>query len=162
MAESTNPVTGQTYYAGDVEDIKALCRILKIGDGRLSQITPSMVERYMGLSEDAINALLAPHYFLPIRPYRHVKADELSTATIFPPGLRSIAQRWTAGLMLTSEFQDLEPNANESASKYVEESRNELVVMLNTNTRIQGQIPRTSFARTMPPGMMPTKSPEVR
>ena len=160
MSASTNPVTGQEFYAGDVEDIKALCRILKIGDGRLSQITPAMVERYMALAEAAIDALLSPHYFLPIRPYR-VKMPDASTKTVFPPGLRSIAQKWTAGLMLSSEFQDLEPNANEAATKYVEDSRNEVAVMLNTNTRIPGQPPKTSFSRTMPPGMMPSKFPEA-
>lgn len=159
MADEINPKTGQCYYAGSVDHIKAICRVLKIGDGRMSQITPDRVKFYMSMVEDTIDGYLEEYYVVPIRPYKQLMPDT-HTEVIFPGKLRRLAQYWTAGLLLSSEFQDLEPNANESATSYIDDSRKELFQMTAYNQRIPGQpVYKSAVGRTMPPTMQPARMP---
>lgn len=154
-----NPRTGQEYYAGSVADIEKICKVLRIGGGRLEQITPEIVYFYMNMAEETIDGYLEEYYFVPIKLYRQ-KMPDGTTKTIFPGRVRRLAQYWAAGLLLTSEFQNLEPNANESATSYIEDSRKELFQMTLYNQRIPGQVYKSSWSRTMMPTMQPGLPPE--
>ena len=154
MADTINPVTGQAYYSGGVDDIKALCKALNIGEGKLSTITTAMVEHYMGLVDGAIDGYLTEYYFIPIVPYNQVMPDG-KVKKVFPGKLRMTAQYWTAGLLLSSEFQNLEQNINEASKNYVEESKKELFQITLYNQRLPGQRMKSAVSKTMPPSLQP-------
>lgn len=151
-----NPDTGQEYYSGSVDDVKLFCKSLNIDEGRLSTIQPASVLKYMHLVDGAVDGYFADSYFLPIKPYNQVGADG-TVRLIFPRRLRLLAQQWTAGMMMMSEFQHQEQNLNEAGIKLVEEAKKEVYQMTLWNHRIPGQRYRSIVSKTMPPNFEPPK-----
>lgn len=155
--ESINPITGQEYYSGTVEDIKKHVRMLRIDDSRLSQIKHSLVLFYMQTVDSAIDGYLDAYYQTPLRKYKIAQADGTSTSSIFPGKIVMIARNWVCGLLVQSEFQQLEPSQSDSASQYIENSKRDLFNISNlSSSRLPGQILRSSLSPTMPPGLQPS------
>ena len=125
------------YYAGTVTDVLLFCKSLNIGNGKLSKITDTMVQKYMKLINGNIDSILEETYFLPIRRYNRVNPDG-TIQKVFPGKIRLLALQWTAGLLLQSEFQNLEPNQTEAVSKYIEQSRKEAYELSRLNMHIPG------------------------
>ena len=154
-----NPRTGQEYYARHFQDIVNIARVLNIGGGRLQKLTPDLVRYYMDMVEQSIDGYLEEYYFTPIRLYNLVMPDG-TLKKVFPGKLRRLAQYWTAGLLLTSEFQQLDSNTNELLNSYMDDSRAELFQFTSFEQRIPGALWRSGISRTMPPTMQPPKPPE--
>jgi len=158
MAVEINPRTGQVYYAGSYEDIIRICKVLNIDGGRLSKINPDRIHYFMDLVEQLVDGYLEEYYFTPIRPYNQVMPDG-TTKLQFPGRLRKVAQYWASGLLLQTEFQALEPNANEAVQMYIEDSKKETFQMTFYNQRLPGQSMKSATSRTMPPTMQPAMPP---
>lgn len=154
MPAETNPLTGQEYYAGSTEDVIRFAKSLNIDQGRLASVKPTNVLGYMQTVEGAIDGYLAESYFLPIKPYNQVKADG-TVGLVFPQRLRMLAQMWTAGLMLLSEFQSTEQNLNDAGQKLVEDAKKEVYQMTLWNHRIPGQRYKSVISHTMPVNFEP-------
>jgi len=153
-----SPTTGYAFYSGDYINIKNICRALNIGEGKLAKITQNLVEEYQELVDRAIDAELEQYYYTPLVPYNQKQPDG-NTVAIYPGNIVRLARYWTAGLLLTSEFQGLDPNANESAVGYIEDSRRQLFEIVRYNKRLYGQRQKHNL-KTAPPGMFPGKNPE--
>jgi len=150
----TNPDTGQDYYSGTGDDVKVFCKSLNIDSGRLSSVTSENIAHYQNIVDGAIDGYLSESYFLPIKPYNQVNVNG-EPILIFPKRLRLLAQQWTAGLMIMSEFQHQEQNLNEAGIKLVEEAKKEIYQMTLWNHRIPGQRYKSRWGKTMPPSFEP-------
>jgi hypothetical protein len=153
-----SPTTGQAYYSDDWKAIKDICRVLNIGEGKLAKITQELVEFYQEMVDREIDAALEQYYYVPLKKYRQVQPDG-STKEVFPGNIVRLARYFTAGLLLTSEFQGLDPNANESATSYIDSSRRQVFEIVRFNRRLYGQDWKANL-RTMLPTMKPARNPE--
>ncbi len=149
----TSSVTGQEFYSGDWEDIRSICRVLNIGEGKLAKVNQSTVEYYQEMVDREIDGMLSDLYEVPLKKFNQVQPDN-TTKSLFPGEIRRLSRYWTAGLLIRSEFQQLEPNASDSAQSYIEDSRKELFRIIRFNHRLIGQRMKHPI-HTMPPGMAP-------
>ena len=154
---ANNPDTEQEYYSGSTDDVKVFCKSLNIDSGRLSTVQPANIKHFQLLVDGAIDGYFSESYFLPIKPYNQVDVKG-EPHLIFPKRLRLLAQQWTAGLMIISEFQHQEQNMNEAGIKLVEEAKKEIYQMTLWNHRIPGQRYKSLSGRTMPPNFEPPKN----
>lgn len=149
---------GRRYYSGSPENIRMFCRSLNISEDRLSTLKPAAVEKYQRLVDDAIDGYLSEFYFTPIAAYNQVQNDG-SVRRVFPGKLRLLAIQWTSGLLMQSEFQNLEPNMNEQARAFVDDAKKEMQQITDFSMRIPGQR-RKNPLPTMPPNLAPSKTAE--
>ena len=149
-----NPLTGQEYYSGSVEDVVKFCKSLNIDSGRLAAVKPVNVEQYQAQVDGIIDGYFSESYFLPITAYNQVGVDG-QVHLVFPQRLRYLAQQMTAGLLMLSEFQHQEQNMNEAGQRMFEEAKKEIYQMTLWNHRIPGQRYKSRQSRTMPPGFEP-------
>lgn len=156
-----NPVTQQEYYAGSWKDIAQLCKTLNItiGTGKAQRITPDIVRLYMQQAQDLANGYLQQYYFLPIQPYNQVMPNG-KTKSVFPGRLRVACQQLAAGLLLKSQFQDLDQNTNNSAESYVEYARKQLHQMCLFSQRLPANVYKSGWGKTAIPNLQPGIPPE--
>jgi len=155
--------TGEIYYSGTWEGIQDILRVLNIGEGKMSQVTQEMVNRYQEMVDRDIDALLQDAYQIPIRAYNMVQQAsiaETKTIKVFPGDVRRAAKYWAAGHLLVSEFQQLESNLTEQATEYVSDARNQVYAMARPTHRIPGQRRKSNISHTMPANMQPNSFPE--
>ena len=155
----TSATTGEEFYSGDWTDIQDLLRTLKIGAGKIAQISQELVEFYQEMIDREIDGILNELYFTPIRMFNQVQPDG-STKTLFPGEIRYITRYWSAGALALTEFQGLDPNMTEQVTQYIDESRRRAYRLLRYNHRIQGQEIKSNISRTMPPALQPPFLPE--
>jgi len=159
-----SPTTQSEYYSGDWQSIRNICRVLKMGEGRLAKITQELVNFYQEMVDREIDGELTQYYYIPIRGYNVWMPDANSgagaTVKVFPGNIRTIARYWTAGLLLTSEFQGLDPNTNESANNYIIDSKQKIFDIIKFSRRIPGARWK-SRQRPMPPTLDPGYLPEL-
>lgn len=148
------------YYAGSIAEVMLFCKSLGIGGGRLAKVTDNNVNYYMKLVNNFIDGYLNESYFLPIRSYNRVLPNG-QLEKVFPGKVRLCAIQWTAGLLLTSEFQTQDPNFNEAGNRLIEEAKKEIHQMTLWNMRIPGQRFKSNVSRTFPPGMQVPWNPET-
>ena len=149
-----NPLTGQEFYSGSVEDVVKYCKSLNIDSGRLAAVKPVNVEQYQLQVDGIIDGYFSESYFLPITAYNQVDVNG-NVHLVFPQRLRYLAQQMVAGLLMLSEFQHQEQNMNEMGSKMFEEAKKEIYQMTLWNHRIPGQRYKSRTSHTMPPGYEP-------
>jgi hypothetical protein len=77
-----SPSTGEQYYSGDWSDIQDVLRVLSIGEGKMSQVTQTMVNRYQEMVDRDIDALLQDTYQTPIRAFNMVQPTISSTPAV--------------------------------------------------------------------------------
>lgn len=148
------------YYSGTIKDVLLFCKSLNIGNGKLSKINNQMVEKYMSLVDGLIDSYLQEYYFVPVRRYNRVQIDG-SVKKVFPGKIRLIALQWTAGLLLQSEFQNLQPNQNQVVLKYIEQARKQIYQITLYNARIPGlRWKANGISHFAPPELMPSKNPQ--
>ena len=148
------------HYSGKAENILLFCRSLNISEDRLATVPLPALTRMQRIVDDAIDGYLCEYYFTPIVAYNQVRPDG-TVRKVFPGKIRFLAIQWTAGLLLMSEFQGLEPNVNEHAQRFVEEAKKEMQQMVDYSTRIPGQR-RKHPSPTMPPNLAPSKTNEFQ
>jgi len=154
-----NPRTGQEYYCGSTKDVIELCRVLNIGNGKAQKNNLNTVRFYMDQVEYLIDGYLQEYYFVPIRPYNQMMPNG-NVVKMFPGRVRVCAQQWAAGLMMQSEFQDLDANMNDAVNRYIENARKEIHQMNLYNQRIPGQVYKSGWGRSAIPTMQPGIPPE--
>ncbi len=145
--------TGQPFYSGSYTSIRDICRSLNIGEGKLAKVTQELVNDFQEMVDREIDAQLSNYYYTPIKPY-NVKMPDGITRSVFPGNVQRLAKYWSAGLLLMSEFQGSEPNVQEAAEKYVEDSRKMMYSLSKFEHRIFGQDMKSAI-RTMPPNFQP-------
>jgi len=155
----TSPTTGEEFYSGDYRDVRDVCRVLNIGDGKMSQITQPMVEKYQERVDREIDGILGDLYYTPLIARNQVQPDG-SEKLVFPGDLRRHALYWSAGLLLANEFQGLDPNVNESVTSYIEDSRRSVFALKRNTHWMRGQERRSHISHTLPPTMQPPDTPE--
>jgi len=155
----TNPKTGQEWYARDVKDVIRIAKAVNVGAGKLSDVSQEDIEEYMAMVEEEIDAMLEPYYYVPIKPFNQYQPDG-STKSVFPGNIRRLAQYWSAGLLLQSEFQQNDPNTQQVVESYISDSRRELFDLVRYNTRIQGAEQKHRL-RSAPPTLMPANVHEA-
>jgi hypothetical protein len=153
-------VTGEEYYSGSFQDVKEVAKSLKIGEGKLAMISQEMVNRYQERADREIDGELERYYYTPIRFYNVYMPATATTVRVFPGMIRKLALYMTAGLLLTSEFQQMEPNMLEAAQNYINDSKRDLFEIIKFTRRIPGQQWKHNL-RTAPPTMMPGYTPEL-
>ena len=146
------------YYSGPEENILMFCKSLNISDDRLASVSPVKVEKYQRIVDDAIDGYICEYYFTPLTVYNQVQPNG-SIRKVFPGKIRFLAIQWTAGLLLQSEFQNMEPNMHEAGVRFVEEAKKEMQQIVDFSTRIPGQR-RKHPSPTMPPNLAPSKTNE--
>lgn len=156
----TDPYAVGSYYSGEVDNIMMFCRSLEISGDRLATTSSLDVEKYQRLVDDAIDGMLCEYYFVPLHAYSQVQPDG-GVRRLFPGKIRLLAIHWVAGLLMQSQFQNLEPNLHEMSNKYIEEAKKELQEIVDYSTRIPGQR-RKHPCPTMPPNLAPSKTNEFR
>lgn len=147
------------FYSGTEEDVMMFCKSLDISEDRLASVSSLSVSKYQDVVDRAIDGYLIPYYFLPLTPYSNIMPDG-SVERVFPGKIRMIALQWTAGLMLQSEFQNMEPNVHEAGVRFVEDAKKEMQQMVDFSTIIPGQR-RKNPSPTMPPNLAPSKTSEI-
>jgi len=158
MAADISPTTGQLYYSGSWTAIQDICKVLKIGPGKLSQIDQPMVNRFQEMVDREIDGMLTDLYWVPLRRFNQYQPDG-STKSVMNGNIQRLARYWTAGLMLQSQFQQLDPNVNETTTSYIEDSRKEVYDIVRFQRRLQGQEMKHPL-KTAPPSLMPPYSME--
>jgi hypothetical protein len=155
-----SPTTNQPYYAGPAatEAIRAICRSINIGEGKLSKITQEMVCGYCERVDRDLDEQLSDLYYTPIKPYNLTRADG-TTISVFPGNVREVALYKSAGMLLSSEFQGNEPNLQEAAQEYLTKAQKALFRLIRFNERIFGQEMKSRL-RTMLPRFQPPLNPE--
>jgi len=152
--------TGREFYSGSWEDIRDLCRVLNIGEGKLATITQQTVNKFQEMVDREIDGILEDMYWVPLIQINQYQPDG-TTKLIFPGSLRRLARYWSAGLLLQVQFQGVDPNINESASAFIEDSRKEVFKLRRMTNRLPGQRFKSAhMGHTMPPTMMPPVIPE--
>jgi len=159
VATDISPTTGEEYYSSSWENIKDFARTLRIGEGKIAKITQILVNKYQEVVDREIDGILNELYYVPIRHFNQMQPDG-TKKRIFPGEIRQLAITWTTGLLLTSEFQGLDPNTNEQATSFVEDSRRKTFRIIRFNMRVQGQVQKSNMGRTMIPTMQPPMYPE--
>lgn len=149
-----------SYYSGTVDTVMQFCKSVGVNGDKLVNISPVKVENMQRLVDDAIDGKLTEYYFTPLVCYNQVQPDG-SIRKVFPGNIRLLAVQWVAGLILQTEFQNVEPNTNEQAVRFVEESKRELQEIVDYSVRIPGQR-RKHPSPTMPPNLAPSKTNEFR
>lgn len=148
------------YYSGTIEDVLLFCKSLNIGNGKLAKISNEMVYKYMSIVDGLIDSYLQDYYFVPVRRYNRVDVDGKVTK-VFPGKIRLIALQWTSGLLLQSQFQNLQPNQNQAVMKYIEQARKQIYQVTLYNARIPGlRWKANGISHFAPPELMPSKNPE--
>jgi hypothetical protein len=152
--------TGEPYYSYDWQSVRDVCKSLQIGEGKLAKITQELVNKFQELADRDIDGELERFYYTPIRSYNVYMPATATTQSVFPGMIRRIAIYLAAGLLLTSEFQQMEPNMLEAAQNYVNDSKRELFEIIKYTRRIPGQQLKSNL-RVMPPTMQPGYVPEL-
>lgn len=159
LEPSSDPIENiGEYYSGPEENILMFCKSLNISDDRLASVSPVKVEKYQRIVDDAIDGYICEYYFTPLTAYNQVQPNG-SIRKVFPGKIRFLAIQWTAGLLLQSEFQNMEPNMHEAGVRFVEEAKKEMQQIVDFSTRIPGQR-RKHPSPTMPPNLAPSKTNE--
>lgn len=153
-------VTGCAYYSGNWQDIKNLAKSLKLGEGKISRITQTVVNYYQEMVDREIDSIVGELYHTPLLEFNQVQPDG-TTKRIFPGNLRYLARMWVVGLLVVSEFQQLDPNISEQANQMLEESRRRMYNVVRYNQRLPGQEMRSNLSRTLPPSMQIGGLPEL-
>jgi len=154
------PTAEKEYYSGTQSDVLQFCKSLNISEDKLNGVSHVNVVRMQEIVDDAIDGYLNEYYFTPLHPFSQVQPDG-SVKKVFPGKIRFLALQWTAGLLLQTEFQNVEPNINEQATKFVEEAKKEMQQIVDYSTRIPGQR-RKHPSPTMPPNLAPSKTNEFQ
>lgn len=163
MPTGISEFTGEPFYSGSWESLKAIMPVLKIGKGgklnTASGLTQERIELFQERTDRLIDGLLSELYYTPLRPFNKVIPDG-STKKTFPGDISKTALYWTAGMILESEFQNNDINASEYATRYIEEARLEIGRIVKFGHSLQGQRMKSNYSRTMPPGMQVARTPE--
>lgn len=159
MAMDISPTTGEEFYSGSWENIKHICSVLKIGDGRLARITQEIVNHWQEQTDRAIDGQLERYYYTPLNPINLYQRATGNTIKTFPGAIVEASRYWASGALLLAEFQQLENNVTEQATSFVNESKQRIYDLSRFNRRLQGQRFKHNL-RSAPPSMMPGFNPE--
>ena len=158
--------TGEQYYSGIAAQVVDFLRVLNIGEGKADRINYETVNRYQEMVDRNIDAMLNELYYTPLRYFNQVRpvADSSGKPVVqrvFPGDVRRVARIWTAGQILMSEFQQLEPNATDQATSLINEARTDLYALAKPSHWIAGQRRKSNISRTINGHFQPAALPEL-
>ena len=158
--------TGEEYYSGTANSLTDFLLTLNIGEGKADRITFETINRYQEMIDREIDAILNEVYYTPIRAYNQVrpipdKNGKPVTKRVFPGDVRRLAKMWTAGQILVSEFQQLEPNLTDQATNLINEAKTEMYSLAKPTHWIEGQRRKSNISRTINGHFQPAALPEL-
>lgn len=158
--------TGEVYYSGTASAVVDFLRVLNIGEGKADRLNYDTVNRFQEMVDRNIDAILNEVYYTPFRSYNLTRpsADSNGNAVVqrvFPGDLVKVAREWTAGLILTVEFQQLEPNVTDQAKSLVDEAKAEVYAMAKPSHWLAGQRRKSNISRTINGHFQPAALPEL-
>lgn len=151
--------TGQPFYSGSWEDIKEICKVLGIDEGKMAHVTQAQVTHWQEQIDRTIDSMLERYYEVPLQPYNQYQKATGLTVSGYPGIIVEASRYWTSGQLLLSEFQQLETNVTEQATQYITESKQRIYDINRYHYRLPGQNLKHNL-RTMPPSMAPGFIPE--
>lgn len=154
-----SPTTGEQFYSGDWQGIQDIIRVLNIGEGKMDKVNQPMVNRYQEMIDRDVDAILGEICQVPLRAMNQVQPDG-TTKRVFPGDVRRAAKYWTAGQLLTAEFQQLEQNMTDQSVQMIMDARRQLYDMARFTHRIPGQRRKSNISRTLPAHIQPPQLPE--
>jgi hypothetical protein len=160
MAANISPTTGEPFYSQSWENIQNVCRVLDIGEGKLSLVTMELVAFYQEMVDREIDDTLGDVYHVPLRAMNQVQPDG-NTVRVFPGAIKRLAVYLSAGLLLMNEFQQLGQNVTDQAQGYIDDARRQMHALSRFNHRLNGQEFKSNISRTMPPTLQPPDLPEA-
>jgi len=161
MAADTSPTTGLAFYSGGWQDVAALARALKIGNGKMSQINQEVVNFYQEMVDREIDSALSVLYQTPFLPKGVVSPADGTTSYAYPGELTYISRQWAIGLLCLSEFQNLDPNESTAASSAISEAKHRLFALSRPTARLRGQEMKSRVSLTYPPAFQPLLPTEL-
>ena len=158
-----SPTTNEEFYSGDYTELAIIAPNLDIGSsgGALNNggISQADVEKTQERVDRLIDGILSELYYVPLRHFNRTLPNG-DTEKVFAGDIRKLAQYWTVGLLMQSQFQQSDVNISETAIQYIESSMLEVNQIVKFGHRIQGQRMRSNYSRTMPPSMQVGRTPE--
>lgn len=158
--------TGEIYYSGTSAAVVDFLRVLNVGEGLADRITYETVNRYQELIDRNIDAILGGLYYVPLRMMNQVRPvpdanGNPVTKRTFPGDVTRIARMWTAGQILLSEFQQLEPNMTDQATAFINDAKTETYYLAKPTHWIPGQRRKSNISRTIDGHFQPAAIPEL-
>jgi len=156
-----SPTTGEPFYSGEWDkNIEPLVKALNIGAGRLNTINSALVQRYQEQVDRMIDNQLMPLYVVPISRMRIYNRTRDVFVLTYPGRVQEAARYWVAGLLMKSEFQQMDGNVNEAVQNYIDYALTIVEQSKSMIDRLEGQEWRSDLSRFLPPGALPIVRPE--
>ena len=156
-----SPTTGEPFYSGEWDkNIEPLVKALNIGDGRLNTIDAALIQRYQEQVDRNIDNNLMSLYLVPLARLRIYNRTRDVWVLTYPGRVQEAARYWVAGLLMKSEFQQMDGNINEAVQNYVDYSLTIIEQIKSMMDRLDGQEWRSDVSRFLPPGALPMVRPE--
>lgn len=158
--------TGEQYYSGTAADVITFLRVLNVGEGLADRITFDDVNRYQEMIDRDIDAILGGLYYVPLRSFNQIQPafDNFGKQVVvktFPGDVRRIARMWTAGQILLSEFQQLEPNSTDQATALMNDAKTEIYYLAKPTHWLAGQRRKSNISHTIDGHFQPPALPEL-
>lgn len=158
---TTSPTTGEPYYSGEWDkNIEPLVKALKIGGGRLSTVNAAVVQRYQEQVDRLIDNQIMSLYVVPLSRMRIYNRKNNNYVLTYPGRIQEAARYWVAGLLMKSEYQQLDANTNEAVQNYIDYALTIIEQCKSMTDRLEGQRWRADVSRFLPPGAIPMVRPE--
>jgi hypothetical protein len=156
-----SPTTGESYYSGEWDtNIKPLVKALKVGGGRLNTVDAAVLQRYQEQVDRLIDNQLMSLYVTPLVKMRIYNRTEDVFVLTYPGRVQEAARYWVAGLLLKSEYQQLDANVNEAVQNYIDYALTLVEQCKSMTDRLEGQRWRADVSRFLPPGAIPMTRPD--
>ena len=156
-----SPTTGEPFYSGEWDkNIEPLVKALNVGAGRLNTIDASLIQRYQEQVDRMIDNNLMILYVVPLARMRIYNRTNSNFVLTYPGRVQEAARYWVAGLLMKSEFQQMDGNLNEAVQNYVDYALTIVEQCKAMIDRLDGQEWRSDLSRFLPPGALPVVRPE--
>lgn len=158
---TVSPTTGEPFYSGEWDlNIKPLVRSLDVDSGRLNNVNAPLIQRYQEQVDRLIDNSLMSLYVVPLARMRVYNRSRDVWVLTYPGKIQEAARYWVAGLLMKSEFQQVDGNTNEAVQGYIDYALTIVEQCKSMTDRLEGQEWRPDISRFLPPGAMPYVRPE--
>jgi len=156
-----SPTTGNSFYSGDWErNIRPLIKALNIDAGKMNSIDMLSILRQQEQTDRYIDNELQALYIVPFVKYKIFNHSSNAFVLTYPGKIAEAARYHCAGLILKTEFQQVESNTNEEVQSYLDYALTILQEIRAFTYRLEGQQVKPDISLFLPPTAMPLTRPE--
>lgn len=121
-----------TYYSDPQQDIVMLCRQVGFGNAKADSVKFENLLKYQQDIDNFLNGRLRALYRTPV-------AKVSGGTNPWPGALQTIAQRLVMQRLLTDIYSEVEPNVSQNVEKQAALAKEDLDMLLNHETILEGQ-----------------------